>query len=190
MQILYHSLWLKLTVGSPHAGEIKYNAKFFQVHDICFPGILSLRRAVKADFLEVGLVHREGVSSRVMLWDGCGCAEADVMMAAGDRDIRVLPSQQWCLCRRRQLLTKWPMLFLTLAWCFTCSCSLTLIFFPPTLSCLDLVLYLLLYLSRFRLILEKGRKRPRVWRLFHCLRPYLLHLLLLLLSPFLPRESF
>lgn len=63
-------------------------------------------------------------------------------------------------------------------------------FFSPTLSCLDLVLCLLLYLSRFRLILEKGRKRPRVWRLFHCLRPYLLHVLLLLLSPFLPHESF
>lgn len=104
----------------------------------------------------------------------------------GTGDIRVLQSQQGCLCRRRQLLTKWPMLFPTLAWWFTWPCSLTLIFFPA-LSCLDLVLYLLLYLSRLRLILEKGGWRPRVWKLFHCLRPYLLHLLLLLLPPFLPQ---
>lgn len=33
---------LKPAVGSSHADEIKYNAKFFQVHDICFPGILLL----------------------------------------------------------------------------------------------------------------------------------------------------
>lgn len=40
---------LKLAVGSSHAGEIKYNAKFFQVHDICFPGILFLLSSLKAD---------------------------------------------------------------------------------------------------------------------------------------------
>lgn len=76
--------WLKLAVGSLHVSEIKYNAKFFQVHDICFPGILSSLSALK-DFLEVELVHREGVSSRVVLWNGCGSAGADLLMAAGDR---------------------------------------------------------------------------------------------------------
>lgn len=49
-------------------------------------------------------------------------------------------------------------------------------FFSTPLCCLDLVLYLLL-------ILEKGGWRPRDWRWFHCLRPYLPTLLLLLLHP-------
>lgn len=53
-------------------------------------------------------------------------------------------------------------------------------FFFPTIPCLDLVLYLLLYLSRFRLILEKRGGKPCVWGFFHYLRPYLLHLLLLI----------
>lgn len=45
-------------------------------------------------------------------------------------------------------------------------------FFLP--SRLDPVLYLLLYLSRFRLILEKGGGRPCAWGFFRYLRPYLL----------------
>lgn len=173
-------LCLELAVGSPHVSEIKYNAKFFQVHDVCFPGILSLLSALNADFLEVKLVHREGVSSRVGM--AVAVLELTCCCLLGTGDIRVPPSQQGCLCRGRQLLTKWPTLFPTLACWFTCSYSLTLIF-PPTQSFLDLVLYLLLYLSRFGLILEKGGWRPHVWILFHGLRPYLLNLLLLL-SPF------
>lgn len=77
--------WLKPAVGSSHADEIKYNAKFFQVHDIFFPGILLLISSLGADFLEVELVQGGATSSRVLLLNLYGCAKADPLTAHGKR---------------------------------------------------------------------------------------------------------
>lgn len=120
---------LKPAVGSSHAGEIKYNAKFFQVHDICFPGILSLLSSLKANSWKWNWCTEKEFPGGLC----CGMAVAVLKLSCcwllGTGDIRVLPSRQWSLCRRRCLLSKWPMLFPTLAWWFTCFYSLTLIFF-------------------------------------------------------------
>jgi len=75
--------WLKSAVGSSHTDEIKYNAKFLQVHDICFPGILFFMRLLEVDFLEVELVHG-GTSSRILLFNCCGCTTADPLAAHGN----------------------------------------------------------------------------------------------------------
>lgn len=75
--------WLKPAVGSSHADEIKYNAKFFQVHDIFFPGILLLISSLGTDFLEVELVQGGATSSRVLLLNLYGCAKADPLTAHG-----------------------------------------------------------------------------------------------------------
>lgn len=55
---------LKPTIGSSHADETKYNAKFIQMCEICIPGILVLRSSLEAGFLQVPLVYGGAASSR------------------------------------------------------------------------------------------------------------------------------